>query len=67
MKKIVGSSLFWVFLTIYGTAYAAVNNDSLTKVSDKLDELIKGQKQVLQELAEIKQELYVVKIRASRH
>ena len=47
-------------------APAAAPNADLVEVKDRLDKLLKGQDDILQRLEEMKKELYIVKIRATK-
>ena len=67
MKKKLFALLILAVLLAPLESALAVETESLEKVSQKLEDLSKGQKQILQELAEIKRELYVVKVRATKH
>ena len=62
MKKIF---LIPVFLMCAVLALGTASFAQDTAAPTDLDQVIKNQEQILRELAEIKKELYVVKIRAS--
>ena len=65
MNKIIGIGLWAVFM---GMAFAQTGwADSVDSaaVSSKLDAILNGQQTILQQLADIRQELEIVKIRAT--
>lgn len=62
-KKLLSIALGVVFLAS-STAWAVETSNA--EISKKLDEILETQKKLIQQLGEIKQELYVVKIRATQ-
>ena len=48
-----------------GSTTASVAKDAVVK--DKLDDILATQKKILAQLDEMKQELYVIKVRSTKH
>ena len=67
MKKIIFLSL-WVIFLMGGFLLPAHGQENVpaTKISADLDKVLKTQQEIKQQLAEMKEELYIIKIRASR-
>ena len=72
MKKIFLSVLFlgfWILLlnsNLFADEVSAVTSGDTGSLSQKLDKIIDTQAEILKELNEMKAELEIVKIRASR-
>lgn len=75
MKEIFSITFFLLILCLTPCAHAQTASPALpskgpsqpsSSDSAKIDEILKTQKEILKKLEEMKQELYIVKIRATR-
>jgi Na+-transporting NADH:ubiquinone oxidoreductase subunit NqrC len=55
-----------VFVSVFSPAVFAADEAVLADIQTKLTQVLDNQKQILSRLDEMKQELYIVKVRASR-
>lgn len=68
MKKLIAFFVFAAWITASaGLAFAEpAKQASVEQISEKFDKLLKSQEEILKQLADIKNELYIVKIRATK-
>lgn len=69
-KKILGYILFLTVILLLAvtinSSVKAQGNVSEAQISDKLNEILQHQKQILQEIGSMKKELDIIKLRVTR-